>query len=530
MKLDADTLGTLERARRQLFQVHRGDPNFTGCGIGFRRRGGRVTDEPVVIAMVINKRPVGTLSSQRLLPRTVEVDGQQCGVDVVSAGPLTFSSTQAVDTDVSVPITGIFRPPLQGCSISNVNDNGSTGTFGCLVTDNSDGTLCLLGSNHVLARDGAAVTGEVITQPALGDGGSVALGIGFLKQAIAFGSGTNDVDAAIAQLTDQGNYSQGVVGDLMAPISPSHPAVGMVVADDSLSCGTNCYLSRMDLTVTALGLTLLAATDSSSAIVEPEVGMAIEKVGRTTGYTSSTVDAVGAQVKVNFSGTQVTMSDMIWTESFSQPGDSGAVVCQGGNGETYASSADECGNDVTCALLSAIGTYYNVPLGTSANNTLADEFRDNFLAQSNTGQLLIGTTYLNMQVAINRLNTDTGTAHNQSIAQARAQALYSEYHALAATLITSASPKATVTSSQVNGVASILFGLTAPVSLGGAAMLTADESAAAWNVYSDVLTHAVGMDRQQLIDYLNESTVFQTVRAQLAAVPTILVSGTISAD
>jgi hypothetical protein len=213
---------------------------------------------------------------------------------------------------------------------------------------------------------------------------------------------------------------------------------------------------------------------------------------------------------------------------FSLPGDSGSVVCLGGSGNL---------GDVllflallaACELLGALDDYYAIPLDTTDNNTLADELRDNFLSQSKTGQLLIATTYTNTQVVIDRLNSDTGPAHNQSYAQAKAQSLYSRYHSLAATLITSDSPTQVITSSEVDTVASIIYGLAAPVSYGGTAMLTSAESAAAWALYSSVLKPAIGKNRQQLISYMNEWSVLDTVYNHIAAVPTVALPGPVSA-
>lgn len=521
---------SLRRAQRQVFAAHRGDLHFTGSGVGYRRRGGEVTDEPVVIAMVTKKRPEASVSRMRLLPRAVEIAGRSWGVDVVEAGPVTASGLSQVSEALdparaaSTP-QSLVRPPLQGCSISNVN-NGDTGTLGCIVIDNTDSTYCVLSSSHVLARYGSAVPNEVIIQPSAEDGGSAADGIATLKRSIVPATtGSNPVDAAIAQLTVQLLESANVVGGLMQPISASHPAVGMVVADDSAACGRNCFLSRMDTTLSKLNVSLLSG---SAAVAAPTVGMSIEKAGRTSGYTSTTIDAIGAQVKVTFPSAVVTMSDLIWTQGLSVDGDSGAVACKGGNAGTWAALPSWCLTPGPCGLLTAIGTYYNLPLTTSANLTLADELRDRFLAMSHTGQLLIGLTYLNAQTIIDRLQASTGSAHNQSVAQTRAQSLYSFYHDIAATLATSSSPTATVTSSDVNAAASVLYGLAAPTSAGGTAMLTTAESAAAWLLYSQLVKPTVGMNRQQLIAYMNESSVYQKVHSRAAAVPTIQVTGTVT--
>jgi hypothetical protein len=534
--LDRRVTAQLKGAGRQIFAAHRGDLNFTGCGVGFRRRGGTLTDEPAVVAMVIRKRPEASVSRWRLLPRTIEVNGRAWGVDVVEAGPLTASGAAdvpmtgeaAIREDSSVPITQqLIRPPELGCSISNVNQ-GHTGTLGCFAIDNTDGTVCLVSSAHVLTRFGQASPGESIIQPALGDGGLGADDIAFLKTSAMTGS--DPIDVAIAQLVDQTIFSPNAAGKLMAPISPSHPAVGLVVADDSAACGRSVYLSPMNKIVSRLNLTLIGATSGSSAVAPPTLLSPIEKVGRTSLYTSGIVDVVNVIIKVNYGGTVVTLADMIWTQGMSLGGDSGAVACAGGNGATYAPLPAHCTNPGVCALIDAFATYYNLPLTTTANVTLVDEIRDQFLAMSNIGQLLIGAVYLNAQTAIDRLNSGTGPAHNQAAAQVVAQTLYAQYRDLIAKLVASSSPAAVVAASDVNAAASILFGLAAPVSAGGTAMLTSAESAAAWTLFSDVVKPAVGMDRQQLIDYMNKSTVFQQVNDQLAAIPTIRITGPVSAD
>src|SRR5262245_61569140 len=160
MMLDVQVHSALGRARQQIFDAHGPDPAFTGCGIGLRRRGGTLTDEPVVVAMVVKKLPAGAVSRSRLLPRTVEVDGRHWGVDVVEVGPLTLASARGADAaapNVGGPITGTFRPLVQGCSISDYEGpQADTGTLGCLVRDTSDHTICVLGSNTILAQNGLA--------------------------------------------------------------------------------------------------------------------------------------------------------------------------------------------------------------------------------------------------------------------------------------------------------------------------------------------------------------------------------------
>jgi hypothetical protein len=93
VSIEPDVQAALIKGKDQLFAEHGRDRNFTGCGVGFRRRAGKVTEEPVIIAFVEHKLPAGAVSRRLLLPETVEVDGVSYGVDIVEAGPVYASST-----------------------------------------------------------------------------------------------------------------------------------------------------------------------------------------------------------------------------------------------------------------------------------------------------------------------------------------------------------------------------------------------------------------------------------------------------
>lgn len=521
MTIDPDVQAALLKASDQLFEAHRDDPNFTGCGVGFRRRAGRRTDEPVVIAMVVKKLPAGAVSRRRLLPTTVEIDGRRWGVDVVEAGPVipnTVASAgpHSAGPDVGGPITQKMRPPLQGCSISNINAGKSAGTFGCLVRDKSDKTICLLSCNHVIARSNQASLHEVIIQPGGLDGGTSADGIAFLKHFIPFVTGTNYVDAAIAQLVPQTGYSPDVADNLMKPISATHPAVGMVKASDS---SNNCFLCRMDRTISLLGVSLLLATPESSCVIAPRIDMKIEKVGRTSGYTSSIIDAIGVQIKINYPGIGTAVfKDMIWTQAFNLPGDSGAVACQGGNGRTFVPPPE-----APCPVLGSVGSYFNLPL--TKDNSLTSQIKNQFLFQSLAGNLIIGLIYVNAQTVINRVKNKKAPGVEQSYAEE----YYNKYLAIAkAALADPGSKTRVVTQGNLDDFQFILAGLSGAGGL--PPLLTADESKAMQKLYTDVIVQTKGMDYQKVVSYMNETSVTQKVIQTLEAAPTITMTGTVVDD
>ncbi|GAA2128064.1 hypothetical protein [Actinomadura napierensis] len=514
MTFDAHSPATLEQARRDLFDRHFDDPNFTGCAIGRRRRAGAVVDEPVVVAMVAKKLSEGFVSRRRLLPKTIDVDGAAVGVDVVEVGRLARHGR------ASGPIPDRLRPPLQGGGISNTHGSVA-GSIGCFVRDNTDGTINILSSNHVVGRMSAGSAGETVAQPAAADSGGTAETVAKLKRSVAVSTTATDnlVDAAIAQLDDQSAYAQDVARGLMAPISAGHPVVGMVVAGDA---GTNCFLTPIGHVLEKLDVSLLPAGPSSPCTIAPQIGMHIEKVGRASGYSSSTVDALAAQVKIDFSekgdrSDVRVLSDLVWTQAFNLPGDSGAIACQGGDGMTFVVKPR-----VDCPFLGAVGGYYDLPL--VDDNPLTTKARDEFFSQSLTGNLLISVLYQNSQVVIDRLQGKTADPDTQ----AYARGYYDQYHDLLAGVLADPDSTVTVTDQNLNDVLNIILGMSGAFGV-GEPVLTGDETNAALNLYDAVLSPTLGMDRAQILDYMQRQDVYQQVIDQASTVPTIEVTGPVSA-
>jgi hypothetical protein len=537
MKLDADLEASLHRAKKALFEAHHQDPTFTGCGIGLRRRAGVSTDEPVVIAMVSKKLPESQLSMRRLLPRTIESDGRIHGVDVVevkrpravprasdgkrvaaasSASPNATASPNAIDW----PIVGKQPAPIQGCEISRLN-SPIAGALGCLVTDKTDSSVAVLSSNYVLAGLDAAAVGTVITQPSTRNHGTATDIVGKLRRytpMLDFAT----VDAAIASLPAAMSYSRGVVNGLMPPISTTHPAVGMVTAwDDDFK---NCFLTRMDHVVSSLNIALLPSDLGSpaAAVVPPQVGMHIEKVGPASGYTSSVIDALGVVVTVIYdfdddnggNDKEFILEDLIWTQAFHWPDDSGAIACVGGNGHEFTPPLVES----DCPVLGSIGNFYNLPL--AGDNALTSQGRDQFMAQSQVGNLLVGVIYNNTEVAVERLAGKVATPTEKGYAST----YYQRYHDLCVAELGNPNSTTVITSDNMNDLYMILSGLGG-LFQGTTAVFTTDETVASQWIFTNVLKQTVGMNQHQLINYMNDPAVYQKVYNELKGLSTIEMVG-----
>jgi hypothetical protein len=178
-----------------------------------------------------------------------------------------------------------------GVSGGNVNDISRafccSGTLGSLVKDSTN-QLYILSNNHVLARSGAAVAGEDISQPGLIDN-SCRIATVVADFTIAAPLGSN-VDAAIAQLKTNQMDSTGFIEDIGVP---------------------------------------------SASTVDPSVGMAVAKSGRTTGFTTGSIGSVNTSVSVQYQqgcnqGKKFTVSYtnqvVINSSTFSAGGDSGSLI------------------------------------------------------------------------------------------------------------------------------------------------------------------------------------------------------------
>jgi hypothetical protein len=515
----------LRAAKARLWDAHGPDQNssVTGMGLSFRRKAGAWTDEPVVSVMVAKKRPAAYVSRRRLLPTTVEGEGRPWGVDVIQGGPFAHR----IATDTTLTPTGLrpalinskMRPPRQGCSISNINDGVVAGTLTGFVADKTDGHIALLSCNHVIARLDDGGKGEHIIQPGKADLGPDPdlAPIAYLKRWWPLNSATV-VDGAIAELVDQHDYTNAVAYDKMLPVSQEHPAVGIVVAGDWFG---NCFLTRMDTTLTTLGVSLLVGDPPRPAdaamVVAPEWGVQIDKVGRTSEYTSSTIVGVGFTVPVVVDEQTlriVLYSELIWTEYFDLPGDSGSLVCVGGPGDVLVPP-----EDYPCTIAAAAEDYYGIPL--TDDEGLADTLRDDFLSQSLVGRLMISTTYINSDTVIARWKSRDGT-FGQNRERAYAPQYYAKYHDYIATVLNDPTSTAVVTQENLDDIHFILVG-EAEVQA-----FTPDEARAATYLYNTVIAPTLGMNRQQIIEYLNDQTVYQQVYDKLSTLSTIELTGPVS--
>lgn len=514
--MDAGVRELLARAGQRILERFGSDDNFTGVAVGYRRRAGKTTDEPVVTVMVKKKHRPSLISRRRLIPAQVEIDGTRCATDVVQAQAVLMSA------DATPPeLPDMFRPLQFGCGVSNLADaTPDAGTLGAFVRDNTDGTIGFLTANHVIADNNTAPLNDPVFQPAELDDPS-NYRVARLKRFVSIVGGATAVDAAIAQLESTVRTLRGFGGVEMPAPSTARQAVGMVVAGDGFG---NVWLTRMSTTLTQLNVRLLP--DDVGVNVEstqPTHLSRLEKVGRTTGYTSGRVLGTGQSVRVNVPGQGlVNYTDLIWTQWLGWNGDSGAMVIRKGppsQVEDYYDVQSRLKISALirdkfdpCEVLTAMQLTYDVPI--TRDEALSDDVRDRFMSQSDTGRFLITLTYLNTSLVRTRL-APTQTPQSR----AYMQSLYNSYQPVITDVMTNPSSTRVITQQDGQTYQNLC------TQLGSTNVLTAGESRTAYDL-ADAHRAMQGMNRAQVIDYMNTTYCLTSIRNAAIAMPALRLWGT----
>ena len=366
-------VGALKTRHWPLFSQ---DNNIVGAAFGRRVAHGEMTDEPALVVFVARKVSRDYLPLSRLLPRRMYIGGDYVEVDVVETGPL-------------YPLTfnGRERPATLGISIGNANE-ASAGTLGAVVIDNTDKSQCILSNNHVMARENAAALGEMIVQPGVFDAGSSpADDIATLKRFVTINATGNTVDCAIAEILKGAVINQ-VHNNIIPVASSDHPAVGLLFAG---SCN-RMIMNPIANVLSQLNISFPNAGSTANA----EIGMNVEKVGRTTEYTTSTIMEIDATVTLAYNFGNATFDNQITTAWMDSAGDSGSLVYKGGAG----GSVDQCGSG-TCGSTSSASQIMGVNF--DREKEMATIVRDQFLRHTRIGRWAIDLFYANEDRALQRL-------------------------------------------------------------------------------------------------------------------------------
>ena len=273
-------------------------------GTGYKIVNGEPTKELCLIVGVSSKKPISALSKEDIVPKMI--DG--IGTDVLEIGTPV---AQAIDP------TQTHRPIFPGISIGHYSI--TAGTFGCVVKRGSE--KFILSNNHVLSASNEGKIGDAIYQPGTYDGGNESLQAATLEQFV--------------QIQFTGNV----------PLPPTCPiASGIVKIANFISekFGFSHRLSAYQISKPEATLNKVDAaiarptTEMNEEIAEigkpvgvsvAELGMPIQKYGRTTKYTTGTINQIGVMVQVSYgTGKLAIFENQLIAGNMSAGGDSGSAV------------------------------------------------------------------------------------------------------------------------------------------------------------------------------------------------------------
>jgi len=276
--------------------------------VGFKTKNGEKTEELCLIIGVKEKKPISALAKKDIIPEIVDgitTDVIEIGTPVAQVSP-----------------TLKHRPVFPGISIGHYLI--TAGTFGCIV--NRNGNKYILSNNHVLANSNEANQGDPIYQPGVYDGGNDSCTAAKLDSWVPI------------------NFE----GESPIPNPPTCPiakvivkilnAVAQKIGSQHRFLATkqrtsHAYASSINYVDAALAEPVVAFDEEIAQIGKPEgiksaeLGMMLQKYGRTTEYTTGTVLQLNATIQVSYGTNQVaTFEGRILTDNMSAGGDSGSAV------------------------------------------------------------------------------------------------------------------------------------------------------------------------------------------------------------
>lgn len=275
--------------------------NVVACGLGYKVRGTEQTDELSLVVSVVRKMPVTELAPRDLVPQAV--DGFP--TDVVETG-LIRAYLPPFDPKAR------HRPAMPGVSIGHYRI--TAGTFGLLVQRGDE--LYILSNNHVLANSNDAHIGDAIWQPAPLDQGTPDDCIATLAEFEPLDFGEQPGQCAIAQTVAQ-------ILNALARLAGSTHRLAAVqkTPGENLMDAALARVVAPELVEAAIGDIGLP-----TGVGEPTLGLPLQKVGRTTGYTQGSVQQINVTVNVDYQGKMARFTDQIIAGQMSSPGDSGSAI------------------------------------------------------------------------------------------------------------------------------------------------------------------------------------------------------------
>jgi hypothetical protein len=273
--------------------------NVVATGVGYKIAGDTLTDEVSIVVSVTKKLPVAQLTESTTVPKTI--NGMK--TDVIETGPIVAFQDPKQR----------MRPARPGCSIGHYLI--TAGTLGCLVKRGDQ--VYILSNNHVLANSNVAQNGDPIWQPGKYDGGTSADQIATLEQFILIGfpgdTPPTPQPGGCSPLASIMKYFQS------QPATPPKAQINEP-GNNTVDCALAKPLSSDLVSPDVLNIGVPIGVGTAT------LGTALQKMGRTTGYTTGQITQLDVTVSVDYGGKIATYRNQLMAGAMSQGGDSGSAV------------------------------------------------------------------------------------------------------------------------------------------------------------------------------------------------------------
>lgn len=291
-----DTRTVLRHHQNQLLRK----ANVVATGLGYKVAQGQRTPELSVVCSVARKLPRSQLVSADRVPATL--DGLP--TDVVETGRIRIFQSP----------TEKFRPAPGGVSIGHTDI--TAGTLGCVVRKN--GERFILSNNHVLANSNTARNGDPILQPGPTDGGRMPTDqLAVLSEFVPIRFRDSPSGCGFAR-------GVAIAANFLAALAGSEARLRAVIAQAEPNL-VDAAIARPLRDSDILDEILEIGTIRN--VVTAQLGMAVQKSGRTTGFTRGEILQVDVTVNVQYGAGQVaTFTDQVMAGAMSQGGDSGSAI------------------------------------------------------------------------------------------------------------------------------------------------------------------------------------------------------------
>lgn len=275
--------------------------NVNSVAIGYKKVQGKNTPQMCIVVGVSKKLPESQLSKKDFVIQSL--DGIQ--VDVVETGNIKA---------LSIDPTKKYRPMIPGISISHPNVTAGTGA--CIAFRNN--IPVLLSNCHVLANSGDAEIGDEAWAPGSYDNGTSADIFGHLLDFVKINMGLNPVNPPTCNV--MGTISK-IINFLAEKLNRNHRM--MVI-------NTQAAFNEVDAAIASIEVEYnkeIPEIGVPAGIKEPELGMEVQKFGRTTSYTTGKVEQMHATVNVGYDAGQTAIfQEQIILGPMSAAGDSGSSI------------------------------------------------------------------------------------------------------------------------------------------------------------------------------------------------------------